>query len=247
MSLFEHFEVHRMSGPLFTVGGHSVSFTNSSLYMFISIAAAFLFFAIALKPKAVIPGRLQMSAEVLYNLVGGMLADNAGAKARPFFPFVFSIFAFIFFCNLSGMFPWSFSVTSHVVVNFAIAILLFSAIIITGFVKHGLHFIKLFVPPGAPILAVPLLFFIEMFSFAIRPFSLSIRLFSNMLAGHLLLLVFATMTTGLVTAGWLSGLSVFPVTAEIVLIAFEFFVAFLQAYIYTILACVYLHDAIEMH
>lgn len=246
-SIFEEFEIHRISEPLFNVAGHPIAFTSSALWMFISIASAVLFFLIAIHPKAVVPGRFQMAGEVLYNLVGGLLEDNAGEKARPFFPFMFSIFAFIFFANMTGLLPESFSVTSHVVVNFSVALILFSTIIITGFVKHGLHFIHLFVPPGAPILAVPILFVIEMFSFSVRPFSLSLRLFGNMLAGHLLLLVFATLTAGLLTAGWMSGLSVLPLVAELVLIAFEFFVAFLQAYIYSILSCVYLHDAIEMH
>lgn len=246
-SLFEEFEIHRMSEPLLSVGGHPISFTNSSLYMLISILAGVSFYLLALRPKAVVPGRLQMSAEVLYNMVGNMLAENAGKKSRAFFPLIFSIFTFIFFCNLSGLFPWTFSVTSHVIVNLTIAAILFLTIIVAGFVRHGAHFIKLFVPPGAPILAVPLLFVIELFSFMVRPFSLSIRLFSNMLAGHLLLLVFATLSAGLLTAGWMAGIGIFPMLAQIILIAFEFFVAFLQAYIYTILSCVYLHDAIEMH
>jgi F-type H+-transporting ATPase subunit a len=138
-------------------------------------------------------------------------------------------------------------VTSHVIVNLALSLILFSVIIITGFIRHGFHFLSLFVPKGVPAFTAPVMVFIEMFSFSVRPFSLSLRLFGNMLAGHLLLHVFTGLTLGLLTAGWFAGLSVFPLLADIAIIAFEFFVAFLQAYIYAILSCVYLHDAIEMH
>jgi F-type H+-transporting ATPase subunit a len=246
-SLYEEFEVHRLSGPLFTLGGHPIAFTNVALFMFLSILASFVFLVLAMRHKAVVPGRLQMSAEVLYNLVGNLLESGAGEKARPFFPFVFSLFAFVFFCNLTGMFPRSASVTSQLIVNLALSLTLFSVIIITGFVRHGFHFLQLFVPKGIPLFAAPVMVFIEMFSFSVRPFSLSLRLFGNMLAGHLLLQVFASLAAGLLAAGWLAGLSILPLLGDIVVIAFEFFVAFLQAYIYAVLASVYLHDAIEMH
>jgi len=246
-SIFEEFEIHRLTEPLFTLGGHPIAFTNVALYMFLSILACFAFLTLAMSRKAVVPRRFQMSAEVLYNLVGNILESGAGEKARPFFPFIFSLFAFVFFCNLTGMFPRSTSVTSHVIVNLALSLTLFSVIIVTGFVRHGTHFLKLFMPPGVPLFAAPVMIFIEMFSFSVRPFSLSLRLFGNMLAGHLLLQVFASLAAGLLTAGWLAGLSIFPLLGDIAVIAFEFFVAFLQAYIYAILASVYLHDAIEMH
>ncbi|MDR3450870.1 MAG: F0F1 ATP synthase subunit A, partial [Alphaproteobacteria bacterium] len=144
-------------------------------------------------------------------------------------------------------FPKSFAVTSHIVVNLAIALALFVMIIITGFVKHGGHFMSLFIPQGLPKIMVPVMFVIELLSFLVRPFSLSIRLFANMLAGHVLLQVFAGMVGTLLAAGWLAGLSVLPMAADIAITGFEFFIAFLQAYIYTILASVYLRDAIEMH
>lgn len=246
-SVFEDFEFRRLGEPLFSLGGHSISFTTSAMFMFLSVALCFVFLFLAMRPKAVVPGRFQMSAEVLYNLVGNVLEGGAGHKARPFFPFIFSIFSFIFFCNLTGLIPKGVSVTSHLIVNFTVALILFSVIIVTGFVRHGLRFFKIFLPPGTPTFAAPVMFVIEMFSFAVRPFSLSLRLFGNMLAGHLLLHVFAGLAAGLMTAGWLAGLSIFPLVADMGIIGFEFFVAFLQAYIYAILASVYLHDAIEMH
>jgi F-type H+-transporting ATPase subunit a len=246
-SIFEEFEVHRMTEPLFSVAGHPIAFTTSSLWMFISVFTAVIFYSIAIRRKAVVPGRLQMFAETLYNVVGGVLEGNAGEKARPFFPFMLSIFSFVFFANLTGLIPHSVSVTSHVIANLALSVTLFAVIIVSGFVRHGFHFLGLFVPTGTPAFAAPVMACIELFSFCVRPFSLSLRLFGNMLAGHLMLQVFATLAAGLLTAGWLSGLTIFPLMAEMAIIAFELFVAFLQAYIYSILSSVYLHDAIEMH
>ena len=246
-SLLEEFEIHSLSAPLFSLGGHPVAFTNSALFMFLAIAACTFLMVAAMRPQAVIPGRWQMIAEKIYELVSEMVDSAAGEKARPFFPFVFSIFTFILFCNLFGMIPWSFAVTSHIVVNLAIALALFVIIVITGLVKHGFHFFSLFVPAGVPKIMIPPMVVIEFFSFAVRPFSLSIRLFANMLAGHILLQVFAGMVGSLLAAGWLAGLSVLPMVADIAITGFEVFVAFLQAYIYAILAAVYLRDAVEMH
>ncbi|HEU0117140.1 MAG TPA: F0F1 ATP synthase subunit A, partial [Alphaproteobacteria bacterium] len=193
------------------------------------------------------PGRWQMIAEKLYSMVEDMVSSTAGENARPFMPLIFTIFTFILFCNLFGMLPHSLAVTSHIIINFAIAAFLFLVIIVTGFVRHGFHFLELFVPKGVPAVMVLPMMVIEFFSFAVRPFSLSIRLFANMLAGHILLAVFAGMTISLLTAGWLAGISILPLIANIAITGFEFFVAFLQAYIYAILAAVYLRDAIEMH
>jgi F-type H+-transporting ATPase subunit a len=246
-SIFEEFEIHHLGGPLFSVAGHPIAFTNSALFMFISVIACTLFMVLAMGPQAVVPGRWQLAAEKLYDLVADFLESGAGEKSKPFFPFIFSIFIFILFCNLFGMLPGSLAVTSHVIVNLSIAAILFIVIIITGFVRHGIHFFGLFVPKGVPMLMIPMMAVIEFFSFCVRPFSLSIRLFGNMLAGHLVLQVFAGLVLSLLTAGWLAGLSVLPLIMDIVIIAFEFFVAFLQAYIYAVLASVYLHDAIEMH
>jgi len=246
-SLLEEFEIQSLSKPLFSLAGHPVTFTNSSLFMFLAIASATALMVLAMRPAAVIPGRWQMLAETFHNMIANMLESTAGEQARPFFPFIFSIFIFIFFCNLFGMLPFSLAVTSHIVVNLAIALLLFVVIIVTGFAKHGLHFLHLFVPPGVPMIMVPIFAVLELFSFLVRPFSLSIRLFANMLAGHILLGVFAGMCVSLVAAGWFAGLSILPLGLNVAITGFEFFVAFLQAYIYTVLASVYLRDALEMH
>ena len=246
-SLLEEFEIHSLGAPLFSLGGHTVSFTNSALFMFLAIGACTFLMVAAMSPRAVVPGRWQMVAEKIYDVVADIIHSAAGEKAKPFFPFIFSIFTFILFSNLFGLIPGSFAVTSQIIVNLAIALALFVIIIVTGFVKHGFHFLSIFVPAGIPKIMIPPMVVIEFFSFAVRPFSLSIRLFANMLAGHILLQVFAGMVGTLLAAGWLAGLSVLPMAADIAITAFEFFVAFLQAYIYAILAAVYLRDAVEMH
>ena len=246
-SLLEEFEIHPLSAPLFTLGGHTISFTNSALFMFLAIASCTFLMVAAMRPQALVPGRWQMIAEKIYDIVSDMVDSAAGEKARPFFPFIFSIFTFILFCNLFGMLPGSLAVTGHVIINLAIALTLFAIILITGFARHGLHFFSLFVPSGIPKAMILPMVVIEFFSFIIRPLSLSIRLFANMLAGHILLQVFAGMVASLLAAGWLAGLSVLPLIANVAITGFEFFVAFLQAYIYAVLASVYLRDAIEMH
>jgi F-type H+-transporting ATPase subunit a len=246
-SLLEEFEIHPIGAPLFSLAGHPIAFTNSALFMFIAIASCTLLMVSAMRWQAVVPGRWQMVAEKIYDIVGDVVESSAGEKARPFFPFIFTIFTFILFCNLFGMLPGSLAVTSHIIINLAIALALFVVITITGFVRHGFHFLGLFVPKGVPAIMIPPMMIIEVLSFAIRPLSLSIRLFANMLAGHILLQVFAGMVATLLAAGWLAGLSILPMIANIAITGFEFFVAFLQAYIYAVLASVYLRDAIEMH
>lgn len=247
-SLLEEFEIHPLTKPLFNIAGHPIAFTNSTLFMLIAITASTALMVLAMRPRAVIPGRWQFLAESAYNMIANMLVGTAGEGAKPFFPFIFSIFIFIFFCNFFGMFPDSLAVTSHIIVNFTIALSLFVVILIAGFVKHGLHFFHLFAPPGVPKVMLPFMVPLELFSFLVRPFSLSIRLFANMLAGHIMLGVFAGMTVSLVAASWaLKPLGILPLVANIGITGFEFFVAFLQAYIYAVLAAVYLRDAIEMH
>jgi F-type H+-transporting ATPase subunit a len=247
-SLLEEFEIHNLSAPLFSIAGHPIAFTNSSLFMILAIVASAALMVVAMRPKAIVPGRWQMLAEALYNAVGDMVKSGAGEHAEPFFPLIFSIFVFILFCNLFGMLPHSLAVTSHIFINLAIAMVLFTIIIVTGFARHGLHFLHLFVPQGAPVFLLPFLVVIEFFSFAVRPFSLSIRLFANMLAGHVLLQVFAGMTVTLFAAGWfIKPLGLLPLVVNIAITGFEFFVALVQAYVYAFLAAIYLRDAIEMH
>lgn len=246
-SPLEEFEIHSFGAPLFTLGGQNVMVTNSALIMMIAVMISSFMMFVTMRPRAVVPGRWQMVTETLYNMIANMIDGAAGPKARPFFPFIFSLFIFILFCNILGMFPYTLAVTSHIFINFALAITLFAVIIITGFARNGLHFLELFVPPGAPKFMLVFLVPIEFLSFCIRPFSLSIRLFANMMAGHILLGVFAGMTASLLAAGWLATIGVLPLALNIAMTGFEFFVAFLQAYIYAILASVYLRDALEMH
>lgn len=246
-SLLEEFEIHPLSQPLFALGGHDIHFTNSSLFMFLAISCATALMVLSMRPQAVVPGRWQMMAESFYNLISNMLGSVSGKDSKPFLPFIFSIFIFILFSNLLGLLPFSLAVTSHIVVNAAIALLLFLVIIITGFVRNGMHFLTLFVPKGIPIVILPLIVVLELVSFLVRPFSLSVRLFANMLAGHILLGVFAGMTVSLLAAGSFAALGILPLALNVAITGFEFFVAVLQAYIYTILASVYLRDALEMH
>jgi F-type H+-transporting ATPase subunit a len=247
-SLLEEFQIRHFSEPLFSIGGHTIAFTNSSLYMFLAIACCTLLMVVAMRPQAVVPGRWQMMAETLYNMIANMVESTAGDKARPFFPFIFTIFTFILFCNLLGLLPGTLAVTSHLIINLAIALVLFAVIIVTGFARQGLHFFQIFAPPGVHWVMLLFLVPIEVFSFLVRPLSLSIRLFANMLAGHILLGVFAGMSVSLLAAGiFLKPLGVLPLALNIAITGFEFFVAFLQAYIYAILSSVYLRDALEGH
>jgi len=246
-SPIEQFEIHAISPTLFSLGGQPVAFTNSALAMVMAVVSVFLLLGVAMRREAVIPGRWQVIAETFYNFISSMVSDAAGKKARPFFPLIFTLFMFIAFCNLLGLLPYVFTPTSHIIVNFALAAFVLLVVIVTGFAKHGLHFFKLFVPSGAPLALAPLLALVEMISFFIRPCSLSIRLFGNMLAGHILLKVFAGMGAALAASGALVAIGILPMILNVSIVAFEIFVAFLQAYIFAILSSVYLHDALEMH
>jgi F-type H+-transporting ATPase subunit a len=241
------FEIKTLSEPFFHLMGAPVALTNSAVMMILVTALSTLLMIMAMRPAAIVPGRLQMLVEILHNMVAGVVDSSAGPKSKPYFPFVFSIFMFILLANMLGMIPHSFTITSHLIVNLALALLIFLVITVTGFVKHGVHFLHLFVPSGVPGFLLPIMIFIELLSFLIRPLSLSIRLFANMLAGHILLKVFATMTAGLMTTGALAVIGVLPLALNIAITGFEFFVAFLQAYIFAILTSVYLRDALEMH
>ncbi len=246
-SPIEQFEIHALTPPLFHLAGQPVAFTNSALYMFFAVALATALTVLAMRPRAIVPGRWQMLAETLDNFIADMVASAAGEKAKPFFPFIFTVFIFIMCCNMLGMIPHSLTVTSHIVVNLALALFIFVVITVTGFVKHGFRFFGLFVPHGVPWALLPFMMVIEVVSFLVRPFSLSVRLFANMLAGHILLKVFAGMTASLATAGGLAVIGVLPLALNVAITAFEFFVAGLQAYIFAILTAVYLRDALELH
>jgi|SRR6516162_8530188 len=239
------FEIHEMV-PLLKVAGRDIAFTNSALMMFIVVAGITLLMIGASARRAVLPGRLQSIAEMSYEFVADTVRSSAGTEGMKFFPFVFSLFMFILFANLIGLIPYSFTVTSQIIITAAFALLVFVIVVVYGFWRNGLHFFNLFVPKGVPKVILPGIVLIEILSFLSRPISHSVRLFANMLAGHITLQVFAAfiiMLGGLGAAGWLGA--TLPLAMVIMLTALEFLVAFLQAYVFAILTCIYLNDAIH--
>ena len=235
--------------PLFTIGhigNHTIAFTNSSLYMFLSVAVISLLMIGGMAGRQLVPGRLQSIAEISYEFVASTIRSTAGSEGMKFFPLIFSLFMFICISNLIGIIPYTFTVSSHIIVTAALAFLVFFTVLIYGLYKNGLKFFKIFVPSGVPIYILPLVMFIEILSFFLRPVSHSVRLFANMLAGHITLKVFASFVT------LLGGLGVFgilgaalPLALVVALTALELLVAFLQAYVFAILTCIYLNDAIH--
>lgn len=232
--------------PLGRIGGSEIAFTNSSLFMMLVVAVIGGFFLLATSQRSLVPGRMQAFAEMLYEFVAGTLKSAAGKEGMQFFPLVFSLFLFVLTANFMGMIPGSFTVTSHIIVTFALAMVVFLTVVVVGVMKHGTHFFGLFVPHGAPALLTPFLVVIEVISFLSRPISLSMRLFANMLAGHIALKVFAgfVVSLGALGVGGILGATL-PLGMIVALTAFEFLVAFLQAYVFTILTCVYLNDALH--
>jgi len=223
------------------IGNLDVSFTNASLWMVIAIAAVTVFLVGGMRRQALVPGRWQSMAELSYEFIAGMIQDNVGSSGKKFFPFIFTLFMFILFGNMMGMVPYSFTFTSHIVVTFAMAFVVFIGVTIVGFAYHGAHFLSFFVPKGVPKVMLLLMVPIEVLSYLTRPVSLSIRLFANMMAGHTMLKVFAAFTVMLGIFG------VAPLAINVALTGFEFLVAFLQAYVFTVLTCIYLNDAIHLH
>ncbi len=228
------------------LGHYDVSFTNSSLFMAATVIVGTLFLVMATSGRSMVPNRWQVVAEMAYSMVANILRDAAGKSGMKFFPLVFSLFMFVLVANLLGMIPYFFTVTSHIIVTFCLAMLVISTVVIYGIWKHGLHFFGLFAPSGVPGALVPLVTMIEVISFLSRPISLSVRLFANMLAGHITLKVFAGFVVTLSAAG-VTGMagSVLPLAMTVALTALEFLVAFLQAYVFTVLTCMYLNDAIH--
>jgi len=222
-------------------GGVDISFTNSSLMMVLAIALVTLFLTLGMRRRALVPGRWQSMAELSYQFVANLIRDTVGAEGRRYFPLVFTLFMFILFGNLLGMVPYSFTFTSHIIVTFALALMVFIGVTVLGFVKHGVRFFSFFVPPGVSVLLWPLMIPIEIISYLSRPISLAVRLFANMLAGHTLLKVFAGFVTALGVAG------VLPLVFVAALTGLEFVIAFLQAYVFAILTCLYISDALHLH
>ena len=237
----QQFQVYRL-GPEIKLGSLDFSFTNASLFMLISALSICIFLYFGSNQKRIIPGRLQLIAELFYNFIAKMISDTAGSKAKPYFPFIFTLFMFVLLCNMVGMLPYSFTVTSHIIVTLVMALFIFIAVTVIGFIKHGLKYLSIFVPKGVPVILLPLITIIEIISYLSRPVSLSVRLFANMMAGHTMLKVFGSFVISLgLLGGWL------PLSFSVALTGLEILVAFLQAYVFAILTCIYLNDALNLH
>ncbi len=222
--------------------GHEIALTNSALFMILASSFIVFYFILAFKGKKLIPTRLQLSGELLYCLITDTVNQTIGVKGKSFVPLIFTLFMFIMTCNLFGMIPYGFTVTSHISITFALAMMVFLLVTLLGFILHGFRFFSLFLPKGTPWWLAPLMIIIELFTYLARPVSLSLRLTANMVAGHVLLKVIAGFVVSMAFY-----FKIFPIPFISILIGFEIFVAILQAYIFTILSCVYLNDAINLH
>ena len=240
-SPLHQFEIHPIIPIQLGDAGVDVSFTNSALFMVLAMVLISGFMVLGMRRSAIVPGRWQCAAEMAYEFIANMLRDTVGQEGRKYFPFVFTVFMFVLFGNLLGMVPYSFTFTSHIVVTFALAFIIFVGVTILGFVKHGFHFFSFFVPPGTPLPMYPLLIPIEIISYLSRPISLSVRLFANMLAGHTLLKVIAGFVWALGVFG------ILPLAFVVALTGLEILIACLQAYVFTILTCLYINDALHLH
>ena len=217
------------------------SLTNSALFMIIAVVLVLTILSFGMRRGALVPGRWQSLSELCYEFIANMIRDNVGQEGRKYFPFIFTLFMFVLAGNLLGMLPYSFTSTSHIIVTLTMAMVVFIGVTLIGFAKHGLHFFSFFLPSGVPVAMAPLLIPIEVLSYFARPVSLALRLFANMTAGHTMLKVFASFIFPLGVAG------VVPLALVIGLTGLEFIIAFLQAYVFTILSCVYLNDALHLH
>jgi len=238
------FQLGHALGPI----GASVNFSQSNLFMVFAAGLILALMVYGMRPAALVPGRLQSAAEMAYEFIANMVRDQVGDGGKRFFPFVFTLFMFVLFGNLLGMLPYSFTFTSHIAVTFSLALLVFVLITVVAIAIHGKKFLGYFFPEGAPVWLAPIIIPVEIVSYLSRPVSLSIRLFANMVAGHVMLKVFATFVVllgGLGTVG--PVLAILPLSLNIALVGFEFLVAFLQAYVFAILTCIYLHDAVHLH
>lgn len=238
----EQFAIKYYTTGIPEVMGMNLNFSNASLFMVFVVVAISSFLLVSMRKKDLVPGRWQSMAEISYEVVSATVRDNVGQQGRAFFPLIFTLFMFVLFGNLMGMLPYSFTITSHIAVTFALASFIFIGVTVIALVKHGTKFFGFFLPHGTPWWMAPLMIFIELFAYLARPVSLSIRLAANMMAGHTMLKVIAGFVAGL---GFMLGWA--PIAMLVVLTGFEIFVAVLQAYIFTVLTCVYLNDAIHLH
>ena len=241
----EQFQIHNMM-PIGKIGHTEIIFTNSAAFMLAAVVIITGFLLIGTARGSLVPSRLQSAAEISYEFVATTLRSTAGSEGMKFFPFVFTLFMFVLTVNIIGLIPFAFTVTSHIIVTFGLAALVIGTVVIYGFMKHGLGFLKLFVPHGVPVFLLPLVVLIEVISFVSRPVSLSVRLFANMLAGHITLKVFSGFVVSLSALGavGVAG-SVLPLAMAVALTALELLVAFLQAYVFAVLTCMYLNDALH--
>ena len=235
----EQFEIQTLI-PI-RLGNLDISFTNSSAFMVLAVTAVAILMILAVRPRAGIPGRWQILAELSYEFIARLVSDNIGKDGKPYFSFIFTIFMFVLFGNFLGMLPYSFTFTSHIAVTLSMALVIFVLVTIIAFFKPGTRFFSFFLPAGVPIFLAPLMIVIEVISYFTRPFSLSIRLFANMMAGHTLLKVVGGFVFPLGILGFI------PLAGLVAITGLEFLIAFLQAYIFTILTCIYINDAINLH
>ncbi len=239
-SPIEQFQIQRWV-PL-EIFGTDVSFTNSSAMMVLAILLVSAFMILSVRGRSLVPTRFQSMAEMLYEYIANIVRDTLGEKGMAFFPWIFTIFVFILVSNLIGMIPGMFTTTSHIIVTFAMAAMVWIGVILVGFYNHGIGFLKMFVPSGVPIALLPIIMVLELISFLIRPISHSVRLFANMMAGHMLLKIFGSFVVGLgILGGWA------PLGLMVAFTGLEFLVAFLQALVFTVLTCIYLNDGLNMH
>ena len=228
------------------IAGIDLSFTNSALFMLLATLVSVAFMAFASRRSQLVPSRLQHIGETIYNFIQNLILENVGEKGLRYTPYLLSIFLFVLMGNFLGMIPYGFTFTSHIIVTFAMAMIIFIAVTLLGLYKHGFHFFRLFFPEGTPIYIAPLLVPVEIMSYFTRPVSLSVRLFANMVAGHVMLKIFSGFVI-LLAGTSLFPLAVLPFAVNFAVIAFEFLVALLQAYVFTVLTCIYLNDAINLH
>ncbi|MDB5486783.1 MAG: synthase subunit a [Reyranella sp.] len=237
----EQFAIQNLTAPLFSIGGNQIAVTNSAAFMMAAVVVSSVLLLAGASKGAMIPGRIQAMSELFYEFIANMIRDNVGSGGKKFFPFIFSLFIFTLFGNILGLIPYGFTFTSHIAVTFFMAMVVFLGVTLIGLFKHGLRFFSLFFPHGAPLFTAPILIPIEIVSYLSRPISLSVRLFANMTVGHVLLKVLA---------GFVVALGIFGVVPLVVLVAItalELLIALLQAYIFTILCCIYLNDALHLH
>ena len=241
------FRIHNILGP-WNIFGHEIGFTNSNLFMLVIVLLTVGFLLFAARKREMVPSRVQSVGELWYNLIHNMVDNVLGHDGAKFFPLVFSLFSFVLVANMLGMFPYFFTVTSQVIVTASLAVFVVALVVVVGLYKHGLGWFKLFVPSGVPIAILPIISLIEIISFLSRPISLGLRLFGNMLAGHIVLKVFAGFVVSLIALG-IGGIigALAPLAMAVALTALEFLVAFLQAFVFAILTCVYLNDALHTH